>query len=52
MVHSLGMRGEDAGDVRPRKVAGVPAGIDGQGNLYLARANHIQVLRKRPAAEK
>jgi hypothetical protein len=46
MVTSLGLRKELPDGVRPGRAAGVPCGIDAWGNVYLSRANHIQVLRK------
>lgn len=52
IVRSLGVRKEGPDGPRAGTVAGVPAGVDAEGNIYLSRANHIQVLRKRKEAEK
>ncbi|MFW6158956.1 MAG: hypothetical protein ACOC8E_06320 [Planctomycetota bacterium] len=52
IVRSLGVRKEGPDGPRAGTAAGLPAGVDAEGNIYLSRANHIQVLRKRKDAER
>ena len=50
-VGSLGMRFEGSDGPVARSAAGVPCGVDAEGNIYLSRANHIQVLKRRREEE-
>ena len=52
IVRSLGARFETADGPRVRSVAGLPAGVDAQGNVYLARGGYINVLRQRGTSTK